>query len=293
MIANLYKRFCSVFFAAFLALIAGSSAAQAESPPVVQPVILVSIAPQKFFVDQLAYDLVRTEALIPPSASVETYEPTVQQLTTSSKAVAYLLLGHPSFPFEQVWLERLRRPQLQVVNCSAGMPLISDDPHIWVSPFTASFLADCSARFLKTLLPQQAALIETRLQTLRAQMKSVEEHSDRSLKPLRGKSFIIYHPELGYLAEHYGLRQLGLEHEGKEIGSRSLMEVISTGKTLGIKTILAQPQYSAREAQTVAGELQADVVRIDPLSYNWIDNTQAIIKALADALNYVEPSHQN
>ena len=109
------------------------SFAFADAPPIV----LVSIAPQKFFVDQLAADLVQTEALIPASASVETYEPTVQQLTKSAKAVGYLLLGHPSFPFEQVWLERLRRPQLQIVNCAEGMPLISDDPHVWVSPFTA------------------------------------------------------------------------------------------------------------------------------------------------------------
>jgi zinc transport system substrate-binding protein len=83
-----------------------------------RPVVMVSIVPQKYFVNRIADTLIRVEVMVSPGSSPETYEPTALQLKLLSKAKVYFSLG--LLDFERSMLINISRqnPNLNVVNHS-------------------------------------------------------------------------------------------------------------------------------------------------------------------------------
>ena len=95
---------------------------------------------------------------------------------------------------------------------------------------------------------------------------------------------IVSHPSWSYFADEYGFTQISIEREGKEIQASSLVDLIKTAKERNVKTIFVQPQFNDRAAKVVANELNAEVMMLDPLAFNYIDNmnrvTENIVKGL-------------
>ena len=78
-----------------------------------QPLVFVSIPPQKYLVEELAGDLVRVEVLLPPGASPATYEPTPRQLANLDRAAVYFQIGSP---FEGPLLKKLTNRHGRIVS---------------------------------------------------------------------------------------------------------------------------------------------------------------------------------
>ena len=91
-----------------------------------EPLISVTIEPQRYFVEQIAGETFQVNCLTPSGQSPETYDPTPQQLMDVGRSVAYFRIGY--IGFEQAWMPRLeeQNPQMQVFDLSAGMELIED-----------------------------------------------------------------------------------------------------------------------------------------------------------------------
>lgn len=278
--------------ALFLGTCGGAFAASRVPIPVV-----VSILPQKYFVRQVGGDRVRISVMVPPGRSPETYEPSPRQLVALSGARLYFRIG---VPFEHVWMSRMRsvNPGMTVVDTRAGivlrpMPgagtrsadtaLGRPDPHIWMDPRlverqvqtirTALIAADPSGR---AVYQRNARHFTRRLETLDRRLRGI-------LAPLSPRSIIVLHPAFGYFAAAYGLRQIPIETEGKEPGARSLDEIIRTGRHLGVRVVLVEPQYSTRAAKVVARAVGARVVRANPLAEDYPANLVAIAKAIVAA----------
>ena len=70
-----------------------------------RPTVFVSIAPQKYFVQQIGINRVDIQFMVKPGASPATYEPKPKQLTTLSKAQIYF--AH-TYSLEQIPIESRR-----------------------------------------------------------------------------------------------------------------------------------------------------------------------------------------
>jgi zinc transport system substrate-binding protein len=97
------------------------------------------------------------------------------------------------------------------------------------------------------------------------------------------KAFMIYHPNLGYLARDYGLEEIAVEKDGKEPTPSRLRELIDLAKEDNLKIIMVQKEYDTRNARAIADETGSRVVVIDPLSENWYSATTGIIRILKDS----------
>ncbi|GHV01250.1 hypothetical protein FACS1894159_08740 [Bacteroidia bacterium] len=86
------------------------------------------------------------------------------------------------------------------------------------------------------------------------------------------RMFIIHHPALTYYARHYGLTQIAIEHDGKEPSVAKLKELIATAKEEKIKKVFYQRQFSAATVRSIAEEIGASVVEIDPLKEDAVEN---------------------
>ena len=82
--------------------------------------IVVSILPQKYFVERVGGENVSVEVMVEPGASPATYEPKPQQLRLLSKADAYVSIG---VPFETAWMNRISaaNSEMLIVDTTQGI----------------------------------------------------------------------------------------------------------------------------------------------------------------------------
>ena len=93
-----------------------------------KPSVFVSILPQKFFVEQIAGDLVKVQVMVKPGASPATYEPKVSQMKQLAASKIYFAVG---VPFEQAWLERIAgvNSQMKIVRTDANIQKLAMEEH--------------------------------------------------------------------------------------------------------------------------------------------------------------------
>lgn len=254
-----------------------------DRPPPDKPIVCVSVLPQAYFVDRIAGDLVTVHVMIPPGASPTTHEPTTEQLRAAADATIYFKVGHPSFPFERTWLERLMNDSAMLVDTSAGLARRDGDPHTWVSPQGALVMARSIEAALSAELAEHAETFKTNLAVLEADVTALDAQIAAELSPHRGKTFFAAHPAWGYFAEQYGLQQSAVEKNNKPPSAAALFELVEAARVSGASVVLVQPQFTKRQAQIVADEIGADVVEADPLAYDWLENTRAVAQLLAEA----------
>ncbi len=96
--------------------------------------------------------------------------------------------------------------------------------------------------------------------------------------------FIAFHPAWGYFADAYGLEQVPVEIEGKEPKPAQLKELIRSAREDNIKVIFAQPQFSAKNAKVIAGEIGGEIIFADPMAYEWLENLKDVADKFRDAL---------
>ncbi len=254
--------------------------------------IAVSILPQKYFIDRISGNDFKVTILIPPGASPATYEPSPKQMREVTKATAYLRIG--KIPFEQIWLPNLlnNTQNITVVDLSEGVTFIREqqqhgdhkhqggiEPHIWSSPVLAKTIAQNTYTILVKLKPENQQRYQQNFKKLLVDINQLIAECN-TLKQQKQKTFLIYHPALSYLAKDCGLQQIAIEKEGKEPSPAHLHELVKLAKQNQIKTIFIQQQFNNENAKTLANEIGAEIVVINPLSENWLTEMGRIISKL-------------
>jgi zinc transport system substrate-binding protein len=90
--------------------------------------VFVTIAPYKYFVQQIGKDLVDVKVMIPPGADPHTYEPKAQQMVAIAKAKLYFAVG---VEFEMANLHKITatNPDLKVIHTDHGINKLAMAAH--------------------------------------------------------------------------------------------------------------------------------------------------------------------
>lgn len=257
-----------------------------------EKIITVSIPPFKYFIYAIGGADFSVNVMVPAGASPHIYEPVPDQIANLRKSVAYVSDGYLSF--EMTWLDRFYETNRNMKKLSLGqnIDLIkpvgrSDsehvegaDPHYWVSPKCALVIAAAVKSLLIDLNPEKREKYEVNYTNLVKSINDIDKKAMELFSLCRNKSFMIFHPTLGYLARDYGLKEIAVENEGKEPTPSSLKELIDIGKAEKIRVIFIQREYDTKNARAIAAETGAVLETIDPLSENWAASELQIIDAL-------------
>lgn len=242
--------------------------------------VLVSIAPQKFLVEEIGGECVTIDVIVPTGISSHTFEPTARQVISLGKGDIWFRLGES---FEERLVKVL--PHTQIVDQRTGIELLScpcshaaADPHIWLSPRLLKIQARQIADTLSHYDPAHAALYTQNLQQLEERLSELDAEMATLLNEAP-KTLLVSHPAYGYLCRDYGLTQLPIEMEGREPTPRYLTDLILKAKALNIQTVFLQKQHSAKGGKRVAQQLGARSVFLDPYVENVIENLKVIAKA--------------
>jgi zinc transport system substrate-binding protein len=251
-----------------------------------RPVVGVSVLPLAHFVDRISGERVRAVVMLPPGASPTTYEPSMGQLAAVARAVLYVKVGHPDFPFEATWLPAVLAAagDPPVVDASEGMEIVRGDPHVWLSVRHVRALSRRLESALAQYAPEARADFAANRGALDAEVDAVERELRARLAPLRGGWFLVLHPAWGYLAREHGLTQVAIERDGKAPDAHALIQLIARARTQGVTTLFAQPHFDRASADTIAREIGARVTLLDPLAYAWADNLRAVARALSEGV---------
>jgi zinc transport system substrate-binding protein len=263
-----------------------------STPLLRDPVISVSIAPFKYFIRQIGGDDFSVNVMVPPGADPHIYEPYPRQISYLRRSVAYVSNGF--LGFEMTWLDRFYEANTRMKKLNIGdriNPIVAEhehsgdhvegaDPHYWVSLRSAMIIAASVLDLLKELNPEKADDYESNYWRLAGRIEEADSIARGLFEGIDDKAFMIFHPTLGYLARDYGLEEISLEHEGKEPSPARMKELIDRARKENIGSIFIQREHDTRNARTIADEIGAEIVTIDPLSEDWLSATRYIIDAL-------------
>jgi zinc transport system substrate-binding protein len=259
-------------------------------------VITVSIAPFKYFVEKIADNDFKVNVMVPPGADPHTYEPFPGQINQLRRSVGYISNGYMGF--EMNWLDRFYEINRKMKKLCLGdkIELVVSghhhegghiegaDPHYWVSPKCALIMASSVKDFLCDLNPSQKEKYEKNYSDLVLKIQATDNRARELFAGIKNNSFIIYHPNLAYLARDYNLEEISVEYEGKEPPPSRMKELIDLARNDSLKTIFVQREYDTKNAKAIAGEIGAEIQVIDPLSEDWYKATNDIIEALHNSL---------
>jgi len=231
--------------------------------------------------------------LVPAGASTHSWEPKPSDLARIEGVDAWLRTG---LSFENTWTARLQGafPKLPVLDLRGALNLKSSehgshdaeplDPHVWASPRSMSILAETLAVRLSVQRPDLASRIAKRMPLVRMHLDSLDAFARTLLGPWSGRTFLINHPGLGYLARDYGLVQKSLESNGRELSPVDLFELHNLAKAQGFKAVFVQREASDRVAKSVAADLAVPLIEVDLLASPWDSSFRSAVQSLAQGL---------
>ena len=261
--------------------------------------IYVSILPQKYLVERIGGEHVNVSVMVGPGHSPETYEPTPKQMVGLSQSQIYFRIG---VPFETAWMGAIGtvNKHIKVIDCCHEIATIGlsnqaahkhnrhrsamVDPHVWTSPANARYLA---AQITQALIKEDPANQDDYLfnfQGLNEDLNALDSDIRSMLQRRRTPYVFVSHSSWAYFLKSYGLIQISLENNGKERGARGLAELISFAKKENIHTLFLQKQFKTTSVQTLANEIDASLIEIDPLAENYIDNLRTVSRLIAEAI---------
>lgn len=258
---------------------------------------IVSIVPQKSFVEAIGGDLVNVSVMVLPGNSPHSYEPKPSQMKELNDAKLYFAIG---VEFENAWLKRFanQNKNMLIIDTAKGIEKIamaehhheedkhdhkgaSKDPHVWTSPSNLRVIAKNTLDALVNVDASNKATYEANYQAFMQKINSIDTEIQNILKNTpKGAKFMVFHPAFGYFATEYNLTQIAVEVEGKEPKPSALAELIKEAKEENIKAIFTQPEFSDKSAKIIADELKIKVIKVSPLNPKWDENLINLAKAI-------------
>lgn len=232
-------------------------------------VLTVSIPAQKWLLDSIVGDRFKVVSILGAESNPETFEPSMQQLMDLHNSAAYFTVGPLAFELASMPKVKENFPDLPIIETAKGIASLKGthsmnaadghcqdaDPHVWSSLPNARVMAhNMYAKVIK-LDPDGKDYYTPRYKKLDTNLAALHDSVDKALKPLKGRSFLVWHPSLSYFARDYGLTQIAMEQSGKEATVSQYKEQIDRARDSDPLIFITQAEFDSRQAQGMASEL--------------------------------------
>lgn len=267
--------------AACIPVLSGCGGSGNSSQDSARPRLAVSVEPQKYILDKIAGDRFEVVTLLENGANPETYDPPVSRRVAVDRSKAFFTTG--LLPFEKKIIESFGN-NVPVFDTCEGIELVygthshgddhhshskeEADPHVWTSVANAAIIARNMEKSLEIISPADSLAFRANLEQFLTRLDSID-NVVRSRMPKAGTAFAVWHPSLSYFARDYGLKQISVGSESKEMSARKLSETVETARADSVKVFFFQKEYDSRQAETLNNMIGSRLVTINPLSYDW------------------------
>jgi zinc transport system substrate-binding protein len=254
-----------------LAALSGCGADRTEEPAAQGWTVAAAFYPLQFVAEQVGGDLVTVTNLTKPGAEPHDLELAPQDLAELSDAdLAVYLSGFQ--PAVDDAVDQKADGSVLDVSDAADLTLAmgtdgATDLHFWLDPLRLADVGDAVADSLGRLDPPAQATFDANAATLRAKLERLDATYRKGLVDCERRELVTSHTAFGYLADAYGLEQVGLTGltPESEPNPGQLAEVTEFVRSNDVRTIFYETLVSPDVAETVARATGARTDVLDPL----------------------------
>lgn len=226
--------------------------------------IITSFYPLYFFANEIGGERVTVRNITPPGVEPHDFDPTARELAEIEQSDLLILNGGI-----EIWGEKVKKLlQGNVVVLVAGEDLFSGpDPHIWLNPRLAKLEIERIQTTLSKIDPEYSTYYLPNAKALLAKMDLLDKNFTEGLDDCQTRNFITSHSAFSYLAKQYNLNQVSISgfSPDDEPSAKQLAEISLFAKQNNIKYIFYEKLASPKLAETVANEIGAETLVLDPL----------------------------
>ncbi|MFH0921241.1 MAG: metal ABC transporter substrate-binding protein [Fibrobacterota bacterium] len=158
------------------------------------------------------------------------------------------------------------RPGLPVIDASRGIPLLNNNPHVFVSVTLAMDQVRNITEGLAGLDPANAPLYRRNSEAYLVKLTALKTRMHDSLQGLSSRDIITLHEAFPYFAQEFDLNiAAAIEKDpGSEPTAAELAVLIRTIREKKVRAIFAEPQYPSNIPGLLARETGAKTYALDP-----------------------------
>ncbi|WP_460743275.1 metal ABC transporter substrate-binding protein [Mariniluteicoccus endophyticus] len=167
------------------------------------------------------------------------------------------------------------------------------DPHAWLDPNNMGQLTHAVGAAFGEARPEKRDAFTQNAEAAEKDLKSLDDSFKAALKNCKRREFVTSHQAFGYLAEAYGLKQIGIRglSPDEEPSPARIAEVQKLAKEHGVTTIFYEQLVSPAVSESLARDLQLKTDVLDPLEgltdkskgKNYVEVMQSNLKSLQAA----------
>ncbi len=258
---------------AFSFILAGCSNGTANTTKKEETIIVTSFYPMYVFTQNIVKDIpsVKVENMTEPQQGcLHDYQMVPADLKTLEKADIFVINGAGMESFMDKVIKQ--RPSLKIVEASENIELLKDangeeNAHVWVGISGAIQEVKNISEGLAKADTKNAEAYRKNASEYVKQLEAQKVKMHKELDGFKNKNVITFHEAFPYFAKEFGLNVVSVvEREpGTEPSAGELAGLIDNIKSLNVKVLFAEPQYSARSAESIAKQTGAKVYMLDPV----------------------------
>jgi zinc transport system substrate-binding protein len=238
--------------------------------------VVASFYPLAEAASRVGGNLVSVENLTPPGVEPHDLELAPDDIETIATADMIVYLGGGFQPAVEdalaeaehaVAVDALAAVATNAPPASEADEGLTVDPHVWLDPARFEEIVRAVADALAKADPANEATYSANADAYIAEIAALDEESRTGLSDCERTTIVTSHEAFGYLADAYGLTQvgiLGLSPEA-EPDPRRLAELRDLVEREGVTTIFAEELVSPKVAETLASEAGVRVAVLNPI----------------------------
>lgn len=226
--------------------------------------VVATSYPLEYVAEQVGGDLVEVTNLVLPGGDSHGLELAPRDVVTLGGADVVV---HLSGGLQTAVDDVVDQQEPEHLVDAAPLADRGKDPHFWLDPRRMADLATEVADELAAVDPDHSAEYAEGADRLRNSLEELDERYAEALAPCRGATLLASHEAYGYLADRYGLRQLGVAglDPHVEVSPSRLRRVADEVRDTGARTVFFEAAAGLGVAETLAAELDLGSDVLDPI----------------------------
>jgi len=258
--------------------------------------VTTSFYPYYYFTERIGGNKADVTDITPPGGEPHDYEPSSGDIVKIDSSKLLILNGAVESWGSKIQQD-LKGTNTQILVAGTGLfsqnvidenGINSVDPHIWLSPRLAKIQVSRILNAFINIDPANKNYYTANTNKLLSDLTILDQDYKTGLSSCQKKDIVTSHAAFGYLATDYELTQIpiaGLSPDA-EPSLKQLADIANFSKVNGIKYIFFESLASPKLSQTIASEVGAQTMVLDPIEGLTPD-------ALSKGGNYLTVMRQN
>lgn len=236
--------------------------------------ISTSFYPLFFFSSQIGGEKAEVINITPSGTEPHDYDPTLQDIVRIENGDMLVINGGVETWADKI-KDNLKGKKTKIVIAGEGL-FTKDitengqkmqDTHIWLSPQLAKKQVKKITEGFITIDPKDSNYYNENEKILDGKLDKLDSDYKQGLANCLSKDIITSHAAFAYLVEAYGLKQVPIAgfSPDEEPSAQQLAEIANFAKQNHIKYIFFESLLSPKLSETIANEVGAQTLVLDPI----------------------------